>query len=181
MITFPLNIKATHSSCFQNASYRISCVKSETQSQTNDQLKVNCWIKLTTLLQGGWRVSAKKGDTVVQKSSLANTAYTHRPIAILPEAICQKKHSSPVSGSSHLGQHSYLTSAVYLLPFSYASIFHSKKGLQWQTDRHDSFQAVAALRESFKNPSKAPCSAAQRDRPGSLSVSTRHFSKAMKK
>lgn len=51
------------------------------------------------------------------------------------------------------------------------------------TDRqtHGSFQVVAILRESSKNPSKAPCSAAQRDRPGSLSVSTCYFSKAEKK
>lgn len=86
VIIFPLNIKA-----LVHLASRMKVTEYHALNQTNYQLKVNCWIKLCTLLQGSCRVSSKKADTVVQKSSLTNTAYTHHPTAILPEAVCQKK------------------------------------------------------------------------------------------
>lgn len=130
-ITFPLNIKALVHLTSRMKVTECHALNQKPKNQTNNQLKVNCWIKLSTLLQGSCRISAKKGDIVVQKSSLASTVCTHHLTAIVPKATCQKKQPpSPVSWSSHLGQHSYLTSAVHLLPFSCASTFHSKEGLQ---------------------------------------------------
>lgn len=102
-ITFPLNIKALVHLASRMKVTECHALNQKPKNQTNDQLKVNCWIKLSTLLQGSCRISAKKGDTVVQKSSLASTACTHHLTAMLPKATCQKKQPpSPVSWSSHL-------------------------------------------------------------------------------